>query len=192
MRARNILGSKSESAHKINKMAIWPYSIPLEVDWRYLEYELGQLPEVLPQGPLPVIDGVGDWEMLDFLDCYGLVTYRAAATSGCTCKRSRCVKKYCPCFTAGEACGGECSCTGCKNDMPTARGAQELPKFCTCKKGCDKMYCVCRQAGRECGAKCRCVGCGNNGVSRLKRKHDALLHGTARVGVRRKVTIGSA
>ena len=161
------------------------------MDWYLLDNELGRAPEVLPQGPLPVIDALVDWEKLGFLDCYGLVTYREdPATAGCTCKKG-CDKLYCVCRRAGRECGAGCSCTGCKNDVPPVHGSVELPKFCSCKKGCDKMYCVCRQAGRECSARCRCLGCGNNGVSRLKRKHDALLRGTTRVGVRRKVTIGT-
>jgi len=176
------------------QFSMWPYSIPLDVDWYTLDYELGSDGEVLlPQGPLPVIDGVGDWEMLDLLDVYGLVTYRGQqlgdrATPGCTCKRSKCLKKYCRCFAAGDACGAGCTCTGCNNEVATIHGAQELPKFCTCKKGCKKLYCVCRQAGRECGPRCRCVGCGN-GVSRMKRKHGALLQGTARVGERRVLNL---
>jgi Tesmin/TSO1-like CXC domain, cysteine-rich domain len=33
----------------------------------------------------------------------------------CRCKRSRCVMKYCDCFSVGTQCGESCSCSGCRN-----------------------------------------------------------------------------
>ena len=33
----------------------------------------------------------------------------------CTCTKSMCKQKYCPCYKDGLKCGSECSCTGCKN-----------------------------------------------------------------------------
>ena len=35
--------------------------------------------------------------------------------SGCTCKKSRCLKRYCECFEQNLACGMECICTDCEN-----------------------------------------------------------------------------
>lgn len=34
---------------------------------------------------------------------------------GCTCKKSRCVKGYCECFSLGVPCTSACKCRGCKN-----------------------------------------------------------------------------
>jgi len=46
---------------------------------------------------------------------------------GCTCTRSRCLKKYCVCFKAGTPCvPGLCACAGCANteDMAEVHGAE--------------------------------------------------------------------
>lgn len=34
---------------------------------------------------------------------------------GCSCKNSRCLKKYCDCFSSGISCSNKCSCTDCAN-----------------------------------------------------------------------------
>ena len=43
------------------------------------------------------------------------------------CKKTKCIKLYCECFTNGEICGPTCNCTGCKNNIqnPTRNNAIE-------------------------------------------------------------------
>jgi hypothetical protein len=35
--------------------------------------------------------------------------------TGCHCKNSHCLKKYCECFTGAALCGANCKCQSCKN-----------------------------------------------------------------------------
>lgn len=34
---------------------------------------------------------------------------------GCNCKKSKCLKKYCECFSGGKTCGETCNCFQCSN-----------------------------------------------------------------------------
>lgn len=144
----------------------------MDVDWAGLD-------SLLPPLPLPFDDSAVDWELLWFLDMYGLVSYAQGTT--CTCRKSRCLKLYCACYSSGVACHAGCACVDCVNTTPPCR-RRVLPSFCTCKRGCSRMYCECRKAGRECGSSCKCVGCVNCGscgssgsCRRLKRKHAQLI-----------------
>lgn len=40
---------------------------------------------------------------------------KATHKLGCKCKRSRCLKKYCECFSAGVLCCAKCRCANCEN-----------------------------------------------------------------------------
>ena len=113
----------------------------------------------------------------------------AKRRSPCNCKKSRCLKLYCECFSAEIYCEG-CNCTDCYNnaDHEEMRGKamQETrtknPKAfkprlnldsdnpaqsnhsmgCCCKKSeCLKKYCECFQAGVFCAGKCKCKSCAN-------------------------------
>ena len=50
----------------------------------------------------------------------GVVSHK----TGCKCRRSACLKKYCECFHAEVKCSASCRCVGCKN-MPTGSGKPE-------------------------------------------------------------------
>jgi len=42
-------------------------------------------------------------------------TTETSHATGCKCKKSACLKKYCECFNAGITCGQKCKCANCKN-----------------------------------------------------------------------------
>lgn len=41
-----------------------------------------------------------------------------SAGLACNCKKSKCLKLYCDCFSAGTTCGSSCKCQNCQNDDP--------------------------------------------------------------------------
>ena len=108
---------------------------------------------------------------------------------GCTCKKSKCLKLYCQCFSSSTTCGPKCKCQACHNttlhrtDIDDARqvilernpAAFELKVYptapppesptksgCKCRRSfCLKKYCECFNHGSKCGHACRCVNCRN-------------------------------
>lgn len=88
-------------------------------------------------------------------------------TRACNCRRSRCLKKYCVCYTAGRVCGVSCKCIKgvCKNlvstQVATTPPANALPGPCYCKKTrCLKRYCECFANNQACDG-CKCTNCKN-------------------------------
>lgn len=96
----------------------------------------------------------------------------------CSCKKSRCLKLYCECFSKGDYCIN-CKCVNCLN-VPEAEEIRKHTiqtlleknprvftmdstyKVCKCKKnGCLKNYCECYQRGKACSYLCKCKGCHN-------------------------------
>lgn len=91
----------------------------------------------------------------------------------CKCKKTKCLRLYCPCFANGQACNASCACAGCGNTLSknqaNRRKAQKLSRRkdaqdrkCTCKKNrCLQRYCVCFLHNQPCGSQCKCKGCAN-------------------------------
>eukprot|EP00828_Plagiopyla_frontata_P031097 TRINITY_DN40936_c0_g1_i1.p2 TRINITY_DN40936_c0_g1~~TRINITY_DN40936_c0_g1_i1.p2 ORF type:complete len:274 (-),score=35.10 TRINITY_DN40936_c0_g1_i1:70-891(-) len=86
----------------------------------------------------------------------------------CNCKKTACLKLYCPCFANGQACNENCRCEDCKNkddNLNRQSKQQQQPIVCNCKKtSCLKKYCYCFLNGRKCGKECKCEGCENKEV----------------------------
>lgn len=122
---------------------------------------------------------------------------------GCSCKKTKCLKLYCECFSAGGFCGAKCGCTDCHNveelqdlrDLIVQETREKNPlafkskykeisdvsqklhtRGCNCKKtGCQKNYCECYTAGIGCSPLCKCNDCKNEYPSPLPVE-DVLAH----------------
>lgn len=87
----------------------------------------------------------------------------SAGEVGCSCKRSRCRKKYCLCFSNGVACEPSCRCQDCGNTPEDGLfTGQYLRQGCRCDNSrCRKKYCICFNAGKKCSPFCKCKNCEN-------------------------------
>ena len=88
---------------------------------------------------------------------------KISSVAGCTCKSTKCLKKYCVCFAQGKKCDPNvCSCKDCENNEDRVVKPRAL-QGCTCRRSkCLKKYCDCFAAGSKCDpAKCSCKDCEN-------------------------------
>ncbi|KAM3140545.1 hypothetical protein pb186bvf_007357 [Paramecium bursaria] len=46
----------------------------------------------------------------------------------CSCKKSRCLKKYCECYHSGQRCGEQCKCEGCENKIEEKQELLRAPQ----------------------------------------------------------------
>ena len=85
----------------------------------------------------------------------------------CNCTKTKCIKKYCECFSNNRFCKN-CHCANCKNNPESSSFdmGKELAEtdqvICTCtKSNCNKKYCECYKSNQKCTYRCRCVNCKN-------------------------------
>ena len=85
---------------------------------------LNKTDEPLPPSPYPASDPRGRVRHTDVEAAPEVIRHSAQKRkpqskqrqeSGCFCKKSRCLKKYCECFERGELCEASCRCENCQN-----------------------------------------------------------------------------
>lgn len=95
----------------------------------------------------------------------------------CNCKKSKCLKLYCDCFSNGLFCSKDCECANCANLEINSKRLEALRedatikrpegKGCKCtKSNCQKKYCDCYNRGNKCGVNCACENCENGAPER--------------------------
>ncbi|KAK8797429.1 hypothetical protein WA158_004637 [Blastocystis sp. Blastoise] len=108
--------------------------------------------------------------------------------TGCNCKKSKCLKLYCLCFSRNIFCNPACRCVGCHNNPAytkerdkvissivkkdpyafktalNSEGVSVTPRQtgCKCRRTeCVKKYCECYSSGVPCTSLCMCQDCKN-------------------------------
>lgn len=96
----------------------------------------------------------------------------------CTCKKTKCVKKYCECYSNKKFCE-DCHCQNCLNKPTYYRDSYNDKRpsndiiICTCSKSsCNKKYCECYKAGVRCNNKCRCLNCQNKSEDNINNYNE--------------------
>lgn len=83
----------------------------------------------------------------------------------CKCSKSKCLKKYCDCFSSKNFCNKYCQCIGCYNTKEVENIVTESNQtgvICTCKNSsCVNRYCECFKSNNKCSKICSCVSCYN-------------------------------
>ena len=108
------------------------------------------------------------------------------AAKGCTCRNTKCLKKYCMCYARGDACGDDCACINCENTVSRSVSPKSFDG-CNCKRGCDRNYCECFKANRACGQHCNCRGCKNCDTTEEDRKRMRLVFTVTRTKKTKRV-----
>ena len=96
----------------------------------------------------------------------------------CKCKRSKCLKNYCECFSNGKYCDN-CKCNNCLNNENNIQKIEKIKQIlyiksqsknlnnsneiiCKCtKNNCQKKYCECYKNKTICNKMCKCISCKN-------------------------------
>lgn len=154
---RGIIESPAHSAP--SQLLDWLGSVPLNFYTPRQTYQLDTFNSIVIR---TLVSKAGGGQIYNLLD-EPIPKDKPRKDIKCNCTNSRCVARYCMCFSKGRKCTGECGCLNCSNQntKPKAIESEEF-KGCRCEKSeCQKYYCECRKEGLRCSDKCKCKDCKN-------------------------------